>query len=186
MVLFIVVLLYWILDKSGSHENAYPRLSRAMVYLLSCTRTFNCSNAQKHIGYSPIVSLEVSRFIFNFFLHFFLGLFFSSICPVLLFNLFLLWSFSFLQMNIVIFLLDFLEVTYSTFFFQKLRSSLKLVSFIMFKYSSFLKAMQFSDKHLELVISSNLIWLTWSDANLYLCTWSWFKRIRILFWNRRY
>ncbi|KAJ8642592.1 hypothetical protein MRB53_004340 [Persea americana] len=58
MVLFIVVLLYWILEKSGSHETAYPRLSRAMVYLLSCTRTFNCSNAQKHIGYSPIVSLE--------------------------------------------------------------------------------------------------------------------------------
>lgn len=38
--------------------------------LSSCTRTFNCSAAQKHIGYSPIVSLEVvSRHHFMFCCH---------------------------------------------------------------------------------------------------------------------
>lgn len=64
MVVFIVVLLDWMLEQLKKHESAYPRLGRAMVYLLSRTKTFNCSNAQKHIGYSPVVSLEVSRFIF--------------------------------------------------------------------------------------------------------------------------
>ncbi|XP_077227770.1 3-beta hydroxysteroid dehydrogenase/isomerase family protein isoform X2 [Tasmannia lanceolata] len=58
LVLFIAVLLDRVHKKLALHRNGLPRLNTAMVRLLSCRRTFSCSNAQKHLGYSPIVSLE--------------------------------------------------------------------------------------------------------------------------------
>lgn len=41
------------------------------IQLASCTRTFNCVAAHKQIGYSPVVSLEVScnENIYQFLIH---------------------------------------------------------------------------------------------------------------------
>ncbi|XP_058102492.1 3beta-hydroxysteroid-dehydrogenase/decarboxylase-like isoform X5 [Magnolia sinica] len=58
LVLIVVVLLEWVHKKFGPHINCQPQLNPSLVHFLSCTRTFNCSNAQKQLGYSPIVSLE--------------------------------------------------------------------------------------------------------------------------------
>ncbi|XP_043707373.1 3beta-hydroxysteroid-dehydrogenase/decarboxylase [Telopea speciosissima] len=58
MVWSILVLVKWALEKVGDQRNAYSLLTPALFQLLSRTRTFNCSNAQKHFGYSPIVSLD--------------------------------------------------------------------------------------------------------------------------------
>ncbi|KAM7486788.1 hypothetical protein LguiA_002797 [Lonicera macranthoides] len=55
---YIVLLVKWMDSKMGSTklDNSVP--IHNIVQLASCSRTFNCSAAQKHIGYSPIVSLE--------------------------------------------------------------------------------------------------------------------------------
>lgn len=37
-----------------------PEFTPAIIHMLSCTNTFDCSKAQKLIGYSPVVPLEVS------------------------------------------------------------------------------------------------------------------------------
>lgn len=57
---YIVLLVKWMDSKMGSTklDNSVPIYN--IVQLASCSRTFNCSAAQKHIGYSPVVSLEVS------------------------------------------------------------------------------------------------------------------------------
>ncbi|KAJ4956546.1 hypothetical protein NE237_013329 [Protea cynaroides] len=54
----ILVLVKWAQEKLGYHRNSHSILTPVLFHLLSRTRTFNCSNAQKHLGYSPIVSLN--------------------------------------------------------------------------------------------------------------------------------
>jgi hypothetical protein len=49
----------WIREKLGSRKYNHD-ISARFFHVASCTRTFNCSAAQKYIGYSPVVSLEVS------------------------------------------------------------------------------------------------------------------------------
>ncbi|KAA8527274.1 hypothetical protein F0562_034629 [Nyssa sinensis] len=58
MVWYIVLLLKWIHAKMDSrilNDSAYVH---NILLLASRNRTFNCSAAQKNIGYSPVVSLE--------------------------------------------------------------------------------------------------------------------------------
>ncbi|PIA29628.1 hypothetical protein AQUCO_05800032v1 [Aquilegia coerulea] len=57
LVWFRAVLSKWI-HEILEQGNANPFLSLSIVHQLSCTLTFNCSQAQNHIGYAPIVSLE--------------------------------------------------------------------------------------------------------------------------------
>ncbi|XP_042514509.1 3beta-hydroxysteroid-dehydrogenase/decarboxylase [Macadamia integrifolia] len=58
MVWSILVLVKWAHEKLGYQNNAHSILTPVLFHLLSRTRTFNCSNAQKNFGYSPIVSLD--------------------------------------------------------------------------------------------------------------------------------
>ncbi|KAL6342421.1 hypothetical protein AAG906_009094 [Vitis piasezkii] len=57
MVLYVLSLVEWMRDKLDFRSN-HPVSAQYVVQIASRTRTFNCSAAQKHIGYSPVVSLE--------------------------------------------------------------------------------------------------------------------------------
>ncbi|CAL5211593.1 unnamed protein product [Lathyrus oleraceus] len=57
LVQYILSVLMWLHEKLGPRCFSYPLLVR-FLQLASHTQTFNCSPAQKDIGYSPIVSLE--------------------------------------------------------------------------------------------------------------------------------
>lgn len=59
MVLYVVSLVEWMRDKLD-YRKSHPMSAQYLVCIASRTRTFNCSAAQKFIGYSPVVSLEVS------------------------------------------------------------------------------------------------------------------------------
>lgn len=58
----LVMPIAWVVELTyktlASYGMAVPRLTRPTIRLLSCTRTFNCSRAQKYISYSPIISLK--------------------------------------------------------------------------------------------------------------------------------
>lgn len=58
----LVMPIAWVVEmickKLASYGMAMPQLTRRRIRLFSCTRTFNCSRAQKYISYSPIVSLK--------------------------------------------------------------------------------------------------------------------------------
>ncbi|XP_010268277.1 PREDICTED: 3beta-hydroxysteroid-dehydrogenase/decarboxylase-like isoform X2 [Nelumbo nucifera] len=58
MVSFFFVLVRWVHKKLGYEGDVLSLLTPVNVHLLSHTKTFNCSVAQNHIGYSPIISLE--------------------------------------------------------------------------------------------------------------------------------
>ncbi|KAG9444648.1 hypothetical protein H6P81_015988 [Aristolochia fimbriata] len=58
LVQSLVAIETFIRNKLKPQRNQNGRLQPAFLNQLSCTRTFNCSNAQQHIGYSPIVNLE--------------------------------------------------------------------------------------------------------------------------------
>ncbi|XVF37669.1 hypothetical protein REPUB_Repub20aG0029500 [Reevesia pubescens] len=58
MVSFILSLRQCIHDKLLSRMHKYTMSPHYIVQLASHTRTFDCSAAQKHLGYSPVVSLE--------------------------------------------------------------------------------------------------------------------------------
>ncbi|CAA7404547.1 unnamed protein product [Spirodela intermedia] len=53
LVLLILMLVGWVCKTL-----VYPRTRISFLRSFFCTRTFDCSKAQKHIGYSPIISLE--------------------------------------------------------------------------------------------------------------------------------
>uniref|UniRef100_A0A2P2L7I0 Reticulon-like protein n=4 Tax=Rhizophora mucronata TaxID=61149 RepID=A0A2P2L7I0_RHIMU len=55
----VLLAVKWMHEKLGSRKYNHFMLTH-FFYLASHTRTFNCTAAQKHIGYSPVVSLEVS------------------------------------------------------------------------------------------------------------------------------
>ncbi|WJX51629.1 3beta-hydroxysteroid-4alpha-carboxylate 3-dehydrogenase3beta-hydroxysteroid-4alpha-carboxylate 3-dehydrogenase(decarboxylating) [Trifolium repens] len=57
LVQYILSVLKWFYEKLGPRYFNYPLLVQFFQLALH-TRTFNCSAAQKDIGYSPIVSLE--------------------------------------------------------------------------------------------------------------------------------
>ncbi|XP_011007411.1 PREDICTED: 3beta-hydroxysteroid-dehydrogenase/decarboxylase isoform 3-like isoform X1 [Populus euphratica] len=57
IVSYVLLVVEWIREKLGSRKYNYD-ISARFFHLASCTRTFNCSAAQKYIGYSPVVSLE--------------------------------------------------------------------------------------------------------------------------------
>uniref|UniRef100_A0A5B6ZX06 Reticulon-like protein n=1 Tax=Davidia involucrata TaxID=16924 RepID=A0A5B6ZX06_DAVIN len=58
MVWYIVLLVKWMHAKIDSRILNNSAYVDNIVQLASRTRTFNCSAAKKHIGYSPVVSLE--------------------------------------------------------------------------------------------------------------------------------
>ncbi|KAA8531429.1 hypothetical protein F0562_006218 [Nyssa sinensis] len=58
VVWYIVSLAKWMCAKMDSRIFNSSGYVHNIVQLASCTRTFNCSAAQKDIGYSPVVSLE--------------------------------------------------------------------------------------------------------------------------------
>ncbi|KAK9084178.1 hypothetical protein Scep_030649 [Stephania cephalantha] len=45
----------------GPYGMPVPQLTPSRVRLLSCSRTFNCSKAKDQIGYTPIVSLQITN-----------------------------------------------------------------------------------------------------------------------------
>ncbi|KAK6930524.1 3-beta hydroxysteroid dehydrogenase/isomerase [Dillenia turbinata] len=57
VVSIILSLVDWMHEKSGAEKNCFES-AKNLVKSASCTRTFNCSAAQKHIGYSPPISME--------------------------------------------------------------------------------------------------------------------------------
>ncbi|KAK9288132.1 hypothetical protein L1049_016580 [Liquidambar formosana] len=58
MVWYILLLVNWMREKLGSRKYNLSASAHNILQLASRNRTFNCSAAQKHIGYSPVVSLE--------------------------------------------------------------------------------------------------------------------------------
>ncbi|TYG77894.1 hypothetical protein ES288_D02G012400v1 [Gossypium darwinii] len=58
MVSYVVILSQYIHDKLGYRMYKYSVSPHYIVQLASCNRTFDCSAAQKHLGYSLVVSLE--------------------------------------------------------------------------------------------------------------------------------
>ncbi|MBA0681303.1 hypothetical protein Goari_023118 [Gossypium aridum] len=58
MVSYVVILSEYIHDKLGYRMYKYSVSPHYIVQLASRNRTFDCSAAQKHLGYSLIVSLE--------------------------------------------------------------------------------------------------------------------------------
>ncbi|MBA0797413.1 hypothetical protein Gohar_008116 [Gossypium harknessii] len=58
MVSYVVILSQYIHDKLGYRMYKYSVSPHYIVQLASRNRTFDCSAAQKHLGYSPVVSLE--------------------------------------------------------------------------------------------------------------------------------
>ncbi|KAJ6991452.1 3beta-hydroxysteroid-dehydrogenase/decarboxylase isoform X1 [Populus alba x Populus x berolinensis] len=57
IVSYVLLVVEWMCEKLGSRKYNHD-ISARFFHLASCTRTFNCSAAQKYIGYSPVVSLE--------------------------------------------------------------------------------------------------------------------------------
>ncbi|KAF5465400.1 hypothetical protein F2P56_015413 [Juglans regia] len=57
MVWYILLLVKWVHEKLGSRKYNHS-VSVHYIQVASRTRTFNCAAAQKHIGYSPVVSME--------------------------------------------------------------------------------------------------------------------------------
>ncbi|KFK37174.1 hypothetical protein AALP_AA4G223800 [Arabis alpina] len=55
-VLFVLSLLKWTQEKEGI--GSYYDTAHQFALLASSTRTFNCNAAKKHLGYTPIVTLE--------------------------------------------------------------------------------------------------------------------------------
>ncbi|KAK8548299.1 hypothetical protein V6N13_054900 [Hibiscus sabdariffa] len=58
MVSYIVLLRQYIHDKLGYRMYKYSVSPHYLVLLASRNRTFDCSAAQKHLGYAPVVSLK--------------------------------------------------------------------------------------------------------------------------------
>ncbi|PPS00513.1 hypothetical protein GOBAR_AA20159 [Gossypium barbadense] len=58
MVSYVVILSQYIHDKLSYRMYRYSVSPHYIVQLASRNRTFDCSAAQKHLGYSPVVSLE--------------------------------------------------------------------------------------------------------------------------------
>ncbi|XP_068661851.1 3beta-hydroxysteroid-dehydrogenase/decarboxylase isoform X2 [Aristolochia californica] len=58
LIWFLVAVDTFIQEKLKRQRNKNSQLHPALVKQISSTRTFNCSNAQQSIGYSPIVNLE--------------------------------------------------------------------------------------------------------------------------------
>ncbi|KAK9200896.1 hypothetical protein WN944_016095 [Citrus x changshan-huyou] len=58
VVWYIILLLKWIHEKFGLRTYNHSLSACYIVQLASRTRTFDCIAAQKHTGYSPVVSLE--------------------------------------------------------------------------------------------------------------------------------
>lgn len=54
----IAYMVEWIYKKLGPYGMPVPQLTPSRIRLLSCTRTFNCSRAQKLLGYTPLVPLK--------------------------------------------------------------------------------------------------------------------------------
>ncbi|KAF3457717.1 hypothetical protein FNV43_RR02375 [Rhamnella rubrinervis] len=66
MVLYVILFFKLMHEKLGFiNTTASPPLH--YFYLASHSRTFNCTAAHKHIGYSPVVSLQVSYFYVQIF-----------------------------------------------------------------------------------------------------------------------
>lgn len=57
MVRHIIFLVKWMHERLGSRKHS-SLSAHYFVQLASCTRTFDCTAAEKHIGYSPIVPQE--------------------------------------------------------------------------------------------------------------------------------
>ncbi|KAM0947199.1 putative 3-beta-hydroxysteroid-4-alpha-carboxylate 3-dehydrogenase (decarboxylating) [Dioscorea sansibarensis] len=57
-VLHGALLIKWVCTRLGLGKVCNPEFTPAIVRMLSCTNTVDCSKAQKLIGYSPIVPLE--------------------------------------------------------------------------------------------------------------------------------
>ena len=80
MTSYILLLVKWMHEKLGFRKYNHS-VSVHYVQLASRSRTFNCTASQKHIGYSPVVSLEVSVFVKSHsFMYFPLHLLFFIIC----------------------------------------------------------------------------------------------------------
>ncbi|KAH9727483.1 3beta-hydroxysteroid-dehydrogenase/decarboxylase isoform 3 [Citrus sinensis] len=60
VVWYIILLVKWIHEKLGLRTYNHSLSACYIVQLASRTRTFDCIAAQKHIGYSPVVSLEAA------------------------------------------------------------------------------------------------------------------------------
>lgn len=60
MVQYILLLMKLICVKLNNGKLDYSVSVHYVANLAAHTRTFSCSASQKHIGYSPVVSLEVS------------------------------------------------------------------------------------------------------------------------------
>ncbi|XP_057958057.1 3beta-hydroxysteroid-dehydrogenase/decarboxylase isoform X2 [Malania oleifera] len=58
MVWYILLLVKWTHEKLCSRKQSHLLSSQYFFQLASCTRTFKCSAAQKHIKYSPVVPLK--------------------------------------------------------------------------------------------------------------------------------
>lgn len=58
MIMYTVLLVKWMHSQMNSRKLNHAVGIQNVVQLASCTRTFNCAAAQKHIGYTPIVSVE--------------------------------------------------------------------------------------------------------------------------------
>lgn len=77
LVWYIFLLVKWTRHSLGLRSHNHPLSAFYFVQLATHTRTFDCTSAQKHIGYSPIVSQEVSFFwLFDVF-----SLFMNKILP---------------------------------------------------------------------------------------------------------
>ncbi|KAH9783499.1 3beta-hydroxysteroid-dehydrogenase/decarboxylase isoform 3 [Citrus sinensis] len=60
VVWYIILLVKWIHEKFGLRTYNHSLSACYIVQLASRTRTFDCIAAQKHTGYSPVVSLEAA------------------------------------------------------------------------------------------------------------------------------
>nr|VDC69649.1 unnamed protein product [Brassica rapa] len=56
LVSFVLSLLKWTQEKEGT--GGYYDTAHQFALLASSTRTFNCNAAKKHLGYTPVVTLE--------------------------------------------------------------------------------------------------------------------------------
>ena len=87
MVWNVLLFLKWIHEKFGFSRYNHSTWAR-YIQLATCTRTFNCVAAHKQLGYSPIVSMEVScnENIYQFLFHsiFLFKLFSGKLSPVFL------------------------------------------------------------------------------------------------------
>ncbi|KAJ0969328.1 hypothetical protein J5N97_022205 [Dioscorea zingiberensis] len=57
-VLHGALLVRWVCTQLGLGKACNPEITLAIIHMLSCTKTFDCSKAQRLIGYSPVVPLE--------------------------------------------------------------------------------------------------------------------------------